>query len=133
MTEAAEQTQPKRRRKPKSNSLHLMKELTGLMEQRTAVMAQIAAKRMELAQLQVTFDSLGTEIQWRAGIFGLAQNGQADHSAVPIGGAGSAGVQFAHSPGAPVALTPPIFAPVPQPPAPRDNVNRAMADLGSLT
>jgi hypothetical protein len=134
MTDAAVETKKTRNRRPKGQSMPVMKELLGLMDERTKIMGQIRSKRMEigskqaeLAQLEASMQALATEIQWRANIFGMTSN-PADASATPA----------AYQPFTPAApfpphhgpmeLTQPIFAPASaQPNAPQRNFNRGDA------
>lgn len=126
MTEAAQETTPKRKRKPKSTSLPVMKQLVDLMEQRTAIMATRRKLQGELANCQVQLGELEREIQWRANIFGMTEAGQASSPApTPISG-------FPSGPFDPSALTQPIFH-TPPPQRAGDGVNRGMADLRSLS
>lgn len=127
MTEAAQETPQKspqkRKSRTKDNSLRVMKELTGLMGQRTAILGQIRAKRMELAELDASLQQLGQEIQWRAGVFGIVsrpEQGDVAQALMPF-------------PGQPQqALTSPIFR-QPELPQSRDGINRGYADLSSLS
>lgn len=132
MTEAAQEAAPKKRRsRAKDNSANIMKELGGLMQQRTDLLGkmrtkrlEVAAKQAEFAELESSLQALGTEIQWRASIFNLAvaPDGQPTSQPAPM--------MF---PGAPTqALTPPIFR-QPELPQSRDGVNRGYADLSSLS
>ena len=125
MTEAAQETAPKAKRKSraKDNSVAIMKELTGLMSQRTALMNQIRAKKADLAQLESSLQELATEIQWRAGVFGLATQGNGAPPPQPPAYAPAGGPQ-------PVPGV--IFAQPPQPPANTSGINRGFADLSGL-
>jgi hypothetical protein len=128
VTEAAQEATPKvpakRKSRAKDNSLVIMKELTGLMGQRTAILTQIRAKRMELAELEGSLHALGQEIQWRASVFGLNQSPAREDAPQPPQ------MPF---PGQPqVGMTPPIFR-QPELPISRDGVNRSFVDLSSLT
>lgn len=125
MTDAAEQPAPKRRRKPKNQSLPVMKQLVDLMEQRTLIMAKRRSLQGELANCQVQLGELEREIQWRANIFGMSENDRVSPSTAQS-------PQFNAVPFDPSALTTPIFA-QPQPPVSRDGINRGMADLRSLS
>jgi hypothetical protein len=125
MTEAAQETpKPKRKSRAKDNSVAIMKELAGLMGQRTTLMNQIRAKRAELAGLESSLQELATEIQWRAGVFGLATQG----------GNGAPPPQPpAYSSGGPQPVPGVIFAQPPQSPANPSGINRGFADLSGLT
>ena len=128
MTEAAQESAPKTPAKSKSrakdNSASIMKELTGLMSQRTALMNQIRAKKADLAQLESSLQELGTEITWRANVFGLATQ--------PGTGAAPPSSSAYSAPGQPQpVLTQPIFR-SPEPPANASGINRQFADLSSL-
>lgn len=129
MSETAQEAQPKRRRRAKSSSLHVMKELTGLMEQRTGILSQIRAKRMELAELEASLQQLGTEIQWRAGVFGMVQKPSIEQIPAQL----AADVyNHGHSASQVPVLDTPIFR-NPEPPRRSDGINRGMADLSSLS
>ena len=126
MTEAAQETAPKAKRKSraKDNSVAIMKELTGLMSQRTALMNQIRAKKADLAQLESSLQELGTEITWRANVFGLATQ--------PGTGAAPPQPPTYAPAGGPQPVPGVIFAQPPQPPANTSGINRGFADLSGL-
>jgi hypothetical protein len=126
MTEAVQEiTKVPVKRKPrtKDNSVAIMKELAGLMGQRTTLMNQIRTKRAELMGLESSLQELATEIQWRAGVFGLATQGNGTPPPQPP----------AYAPGGPQpVLTQPIFR-QPEPPQNASRINKGYADLGGLT
>lgn len=126
MTEITQDAAPKRRRKPKSQSLPVMKQLVDLMEQRTVIMAKRRAAQGELLNLQMQMSELEKEIQWRANIFGMSENGQVP-TVSPVA-TFPTGQQFD-----PAALTTPIFVQTQQPQSQRDGINRGLADLRSLS
>lgn len=128
MTEATPETTPKRRRKPKSTSLPVMKQLVDLMEQRTAIMATRRKLQGELANCQVQLGELEREIQWRANVFGMAETPQAPAPSYTA----SLGTIGPTGPFDPSALTQPIFH-TPPPQRVGDGINRGMADLRSLS
>lgn len=124
MTEAAQETPKKtRNRRPRGQSVPVMKELVELMDKRLAIKNDIRQKEFELAQLNASMRDLSTEIEWRAKVFGLSQQ-----ESEPVHHP-----QFSPQIATPQMLTQPIFAPPPPPPSPRDNINRGMADLSTLS
>lgn len=133
MTDAAQETPKKtRNRRPKGQSMPVMKELIGLMDQRTVIMEQIRQKKMELgvkqmeiSTLESDLQTLGTEIKWRANIFGMETKPEVEVTQQPP--------QWNFP--APPQLTQPIFAHPPQPPEPARTFNRgsANADLANLS
>jgi hypothetical protein len=132
MTEAAQEATPKRKRKPKSTSLPVMKQLIDILEQRTAIMNQLRVARMTVGQLESQLQSLAQEVQWRSSVLGIADE-RMDIGANPPPGTPLStpiwqGRQFD-----PASLTTPIFAQPPQPARSTDGVNRGMADLRSLS
>ena len=129
MTEAAQEAAPKPKRKSraKDNSVAIMKELTGLMGQRTAILNQLRAKKAEVAQLESSLQELATEIQWRASVFGLAtSNGAQPPISLPGGATFTPGY-----PGQPQPVMGVAFR-QPEPPVNTSGVNRGHADLGAL-
>ena len=99
MSEETSKPTATRHRRPKGQSMPVMRELIGLMDQRTTIMGQMRTKRMELAQLEASMQALGAEIQWRASIFGMTQKPEDANSA------------FQPAPGAPMAVAGVQFAP----------------------
>jgi hypothetical protein len=105
MTEENSKPKTTRNRRPKGQSMPVMKELLGLMDQRTTIMNQIRADRMEIAgkqmqiaQREASLLSLEREIQWRASIFGMTPKVASDEAPqIPSPGSpmAVAGVQFA--------------------------------------
>ena len=134
MTEAAQESAPKPKRKSraKDNSASIMKELSGLMNERTALLTkmrakklEVAAKQAEYAELESALNQLGSEISWRANIFGLA--------AQPVSGIAPPPQPPAYAPaGGPQPVPGVIFAQPQQPPVNTSGINRGFADLGSL-
>lgn len=150
MSEETIQPKKTRNRRPKGQSMPVMRELLGLMDQRTTIMNQIRTKRMELAQLDVSLQALATEIQWRANIFSMTPKQEGVQESFPMSpGAPMAvpGVQFA--PAIPQFIAPSAgvqFAPAQEAPAPTPydailakrraqlgNVGSAQADLTSMS
>jgi hypothetical protein len=130
MTDAAQETKQTRKRRPKGQSMPVMKELIGLMDQRTAILVQIRQKKMELAQLEASMRALADEIQWRANIFGMVQKDPND-TQMHIDPPASPPAQW---PSAPPVLTQPIFVQSAAPePARTFNRGSANADLASLS
>ena len=120
-----QKTPTKRKSRAKDNSLLVMKELSGLMGQRTDILGKIRTKRLELAELESSLQQLGQEIQWRAGVFGMVQR--------PDGADIAQITQPMAFPGQPQqALTPPIFR-QPEAPTNTSGINRGYADLSSLS
>jgi hypothetical protein len=137
ITEAAEKPKATRNRRPKGQSMPVMRELIGLMDQRTAIMNQMRTKRMELAQLEVSMQTLAAEIQWRASIFNMTPlpEGAAPFQPSPGAPSAVAGVQFA--PPQPFIAPPSagvIFNEGPPPPTGRSfNRGSAAADLAGMS
>jgi hypothetical protein len=127
VTEAAQETVPKRRRKPKNQSLPVMKQLVDLMEQRTAIMKQLSVARMTVGQLENQLQVLAKEIEWRSSVLGIGDSGQTATPA-PAATFYPEPVRFD-----PAGLTQPIFAQPPVPALNRDGVNRGTADLRSIS
>lgn len=140
MTDAAQETTQRtkatRKRAPKGQSMPVMKELLGLMDERTKILAQIRNKKMEVAQLEAAMQALGTEIQWRANIFGMVQKqegGDLDWNAGHPAPAFSP-MPFPGAIGSHPVMTQPIFV-QPQPPEPQRAFNRGSAamDLAGIS
>lgn len=125
MTEVAQETAPKRRRKPKNQNTAVMKQLCDLLEQRTLIMNQLRVARMTVGQLESQLQALAQEVQWRSSVLGISENDRVSPSPAPA-------PQFQTVFADPAMLTTPIFV-QPQPPASRDGINRGMADLRSLS
>lgn len=132
MSEETSQPKQTRKRRPKGQSMPVMKELLGLMDQRTSIMNQIRTKRMELAQLEVSMQDLANEIKWRASVFGMSPKPEApDNGFHPSPGAPMAvpGVQFApQMPFSVPANAGVILNEGPPPPTGPRNFNRASAN-----
>ncbi len=129
MTETTQEAAPKRRRKPKNQNVAVMNQLCGLLDQRTAIINQLRVARMTVGQLEAQLQSLAQEVQWRSSVLGISDNGvdnviQGSPVSAPI----YSGQQFD-----PAKLTTPIFVQPPQPQIQKDGVNRAFADLRSLS
>lgn len=131
MTESTTEATPKRKRKPKSTSLPVMKGLLDILEQRTKLLGQLQAAKMTVSQLESHLQALAQEVQWRSSVLGISDERMDIGANPPPGTPLSApiwqGRQFD-----PASLTTPIFA-TPPPQRAGDGVNRGMADLRSLS